>query len=451
MSSPRPSQHTSFLIVGAGTIGLSTALHLSDRGYKNIVVLDRGASIPSAYSAGNDLNKIVRADYEDAFYATHALNAIQAWRTSPIHSPHYRQTGYLVASSSSAPSKATLHISRLIASISAHPSQPTSSIAPLSNSAAVRDKVRQLTGQLTGWSGYFNSHAGYASAASALKAVYVELLARGVVFHLGMSGNAIAILPDAGMAQYFPAPKPYIRSADNKIHCADVVILATGAHTARLLPSAGAQLTAKAWAVGHVQVTAGEAARLKGLPVVNCRDLAFLFEPAPAGKGEGKDAWLLKICAHGGGYTNSHGRNASTSLPPSGAEENQAIPREDEALMRRLLQEALPELSTRPLVRRFMCWCADTADSEYVIDYVPGYEGLVLAGGDSGHAFKMFPIFGEWVVDLVEAHAQKEKRWRWKAEESDGKESIDWRVGTVKDIKETSRKGDNLEAARARL
>lgn len=73
MASPKPSEQTSFLVVGGGTIGLSTALHLSDRGYKHIVVLDRGDNIPSSFSAGNDLNKIVRAEYEDAFYATHAL------------------------------------------------------------------------------------------------------------------------------------------------------------------------------------------------------------------------------------------------------------------------------------------------------------------------------------------------------------------------------------------
>lgn len=319
--------------------------------------------------------------------------------------------------------------------MSTHSPQLRSSIAPLPDSTAVRGKVPQLTGQLKGWSGYFNSHGGYAAAAPALKAIYDELLSRGVVFHLGDAGNAIAILPDAETARFFPAPKPYIRTANNQIHCADVIILATGAHTARLLPTAGAQLTAKAWAVGHVQLTAREAARLKGLPVINCRDLAFFFEPAQTTEG-GEDTWLIKVCAHGGGYTNVGEKGASTSLPPFHAKDNEGIPKEDEALIRRLLQEALPEFAARPLVRRFICWCADTADSEYVIDYVPGYNGLVLAGGDSGHAFKMLPIFGKWVADLVEAHAQKENRWRWKANQSNGKEDIAWRVGKVRDIKE---------------
>jgi sarcosine oxidase/L-pipecolate oxidase len=49
---------SSILIIGAGTWGCSTALHLARRGYKNITVLDPYA-IPSPISAGNDINKIV--------------------------------------------------------------------------------------------------------------------------------------------------------------------------------------------------------------------------------------------------------------------------------------------------------------------------------------------------------------------------------------------------------
>lgn len=46
------------LIIGGGTWGISTALHLARRGYNNVSVLD-SYPIPSAISAGNDINKIV--------------------------------------------------------------------------------------------------------------------------------------------------------------------------------------------------------------------------------------------------------------------------------------------------------------------------------------------------------------------------------------------------------
>jgi sarcosine oxidase / L-pipecolate oxidase len=46
------------LIVGGGTWGTSTALHLARRGYTNVTVLDP-YPVPSPISAGNDINKIV--------------------------------------------------------------------------------------------------------------------------------------------------------------------------------------------------------------------------------------------------------------------------------------------------------------------------------------------------------------------------------------------------------
>lgn len=60
-------------IVGAGAWGLSTALHLTEQGYNNITVYERADAIPSPHSAAWDLNKIVRAEYEDPFYSKLAL------------------------------------------------------------------------------------------------------------------------------------------------------------------------------------------------------------------------------------------------------------------------------------------------------------------------------------------------------------------------------------------
>lgn len=55
----KPLSHaSSILIVGAGTWGCSTALHLVRRGYTNVTVLDP-YPVPSAIAAGNDVNKIM--------------------------------------------------------------------------------------------------------------------------------------------------------------------------------------------------------------------------------------------------------------------------------------------------------------------------------------------------------------------------------------------------------
>ena len=67
MSTP-PARDDPIIIVGGGAFGLSTALELSLRGYTDITVLEQDDQIPSRHSAANDLNKIMRAEYEDPFY-----------------------------------------------------------------------------------------------------------------------------------------------------------------------------------------------------------------------------------------------------------------------------------------------------------------------------------------------------------------------------------------------
>ena len=64
---------SSVLILGGGAWGLSTALHMLNSGFVDITVIERAERIPSRYSAAWDLNKIVRAEYEDAFYTELAL------------------------------------------------------------------------------------------------------------------------------------------------------------------------------------------------------------------------------------------------------------------------------------------------------------------------------------------------------------------------------------------
>lgn len=74
------------IIVGGGAWGLSTALHMTDAGYSNITVYERATQIPSPYSAAWDINKIVRAEYEDSFYTKLALVSINLPHQEHVHS-----------------------------------------------------------------------------------------------------------------------------------------------------------------------------------------------------------------------------------------------------------------------------------------------------------------------------------------------------------------------------
>ena len=58
MATPKLNSTSSILVIGAGTWGCSTALHLARRGYTNVKVLDPHP-VPSPIAAGNDINKIM--------------------------------------------------------------------------------------------------------------------------------------------------------------------------------------------------------------------------------------------------------------------------------------------------------------------------------------------------------------------------------------------------------
>lgn len=77
-------------IIGGGAFGLSTALELSNQGYTNITVFEKDEEIPSRWSAANDLNKIMRAEYEDDFYTDLAVVCVYAMPLGSEERPNSR-------------------------------------------------------------------------------------------------------------------------------------------------------------------------------------------------------------------------------------------------------------------------------------------------------------------------------------------------------------------------
>ena len=52
-----PTTSKIFSIIGAGTFGLSTAYHLQEDGFRDVVVLDRAVELPARDTASTDINK----------------------------------------------------------------------------------------------------------------------------------------------------------------------------------------------------------------------------------------------------------------------------------------------------------------------------------------------------------------------------------------------------------
>ena len=298
----------------------------------------------------------------------------------------------------------------------------------VSGEAEIKALVPAFKGLVDGWSGYFNKLAGYGHSADALKGVYDACVKRGVKFHLGRDGDVESLLhaSSRGGTTCIGA-----RTRSGTIHLAEKTILAAGADVSNLVPRIGKQVTGRCWGVSHIQLTPEEAAPLRGIPVTNVRDLAFFFEPDRATN-------KLKFCHMGGGFTNYAWSGDGLSLPFASLPESEFIPAEDEVFVRKLLREVLPQFADRPLIDAHLCWFADTADSDYIIDYVPGTQSsLVVLSGDSGHGFKMLPIFGEFVQEVLEKGRQPEPKWQWK--ESKAKVGQAWRSGAGQELSGVAR------------
>lgn len=60
------------------------------------------------------------------------------------------------------------------------------------------------------------------------------------------------------------------------------------------------------------------------------------------------------------------------------------------------------------------CCYADTPTGDFVVDWVPGLGGVMVAGGGSGHGFKFLPVLGEQVVKIMEGRdGIFREKWKW--------------------------------------
>lgn len=355
-----------------------------------------------------------------------------------MYGPYFHQTGYVVAATGKAPPKAVEHLEAALANVEKHPAF-ASGIRRLDGAKDFKDYTWQYSGPLNGWKGYYNRLAGYGHSADTLKGIWEHCASIGVKFVLGERAGKVTKLLYSG------SKCVGLETADGKKHKADLTICALGAHGADLLPDLGKFVVARSWSVAHVQLDENETNFLRGIPTTNVRDLGFFFEPDPKTR-------LFKLCPLGIGFTNKGPDGVSRAPSERFPQPQDFIPAEDEQKLRQLLRETFPWMADRPFVDQKLCWFADTADSDYCIDYVPDTQNSVIAlSGDSGHGFKMMPIVGKWVAQLLGDGEQTEQRWKWKKidlTKQNWGEKVSWRIGKGAELKDLIQAKNKLIRAR---
>jgi len=98
---------------------------------------------------------------------------------------------------------------------------------------------------------------------------------------------------------------------------------------------------------------------------------------------------ILKLANHGPGR----------AMHP---DEPRGLEPEEVEQARQFLKTTMPDVAAAKLVGARRCLYCDTWDGDFWIDHDPRREGLVVACGGSGHAFKFAPVLGEIVADVLE-------------------------------------------------
>jgi glycine/D-amino acid oxidase-like deaminating enzyme len=78
---------------------------------------------------------------------------------------------------------------------------------------------------------------------------------------------------------------------------------------------------------------------------------------------------------------------------------------------RAFLAHRFPGLGEAPLTAAEVCQYESTPDAEFIIDWHPEMPNVWIAGGGSGHGFKMGPAVGELVASLALGDAEPDPRF----------------------------------------
>lgn len=444
---------SSIIIIGTGVFGISTAIALGRRypGSK-VQVFDRYEP-PVLDSTSVDTTRCIRTDYSDLFYEKLSHESMELIKKDPELSKYYHESGMSVVYNGDKNDKWHTYFELEKASAERVTKDTPGKVVELKgpsgvftsiHGASTKPQTEESLGRPSVWNeGYTNLNNGLIEADNSIKALYERAKTFPNISFTFKPVENIVYEDGTNKAKG-------IKLEDGTIVESEVVVVAAGAWSAKLVDLEGVTYSS-AIEVAWYKVTEEEEEQWKNMAITtNLSTGINLFPPL---NGE------IKILRRSAGYKNTieipnpdplaEKKTSSISFPRTIATyESDWIPEEAELALRENMKEIMPPLYKRPFIRTKLCWLTQTKNANFLIDYHPSLQNVVLATGGSAHGWKFVPILGDKVVDLLEGQLDPvlKEKWSWEEKiegikslkgDSDSTSRIDGDVHELRDYVRT--------------
>jgi glycine/D-amino acid oxidase-like deaminating enzyme len=356
-------------VVGAGAFGGWTALHLQRAGLQ-VTLLDAWGPGNARASSGGE-TRVIRTIYGPTRkYVEMAARALALWREwdRAAGEQFYRQTGVLWMISGADDSYARQSLPFL---------RDLKLQCDEMDTAAASKRWPQIN--FEGVSKiYFEHEGGYLLARHACDAVVREFVRIGGTYHQA----AVASITADGK-------RPDVRLADGTSLRADRYLFACGPWLGPLFPDViGARVKPTRQEVFYFGTPAGDD---------RFSDSRF---PVWVEAGE-RFIYGIPGNLHRGFKAADDGRGPE--FDPTTGDRN---PTPDlERAMREFVSRRFPSLKSAPVLGGEVCQYENSPDGHFIIDRHPAMPDLWIAGGGSGHGYKMGPALGEILARQIREDA----------------------------------------------
>lgn len=410
------------IVLGAGVMGLSTTLSLLENGYSNISLFDKRDYLAKKYSyfegcdsPSSDLNKIFRSSYgsevhyqlmskssRDKFLRWNDEIATNNWEGGE---PIYLNTGNVhLTDKKDLPEFEKLTLQNM-------PNKSICISEPDAEKKALKAGLDscsvdpfQMGKRKKHLQGLLDTTGGMTLADKSCRWVLEKCLKIGkgkLTTFFGECGTFENLLLE--YSKISEGKKCVgIKTADNKLHFCDHLIVCAGPWSSEIIPETGEKLEATCGSVCLIKID--DEKTLKKYDQKKFPRWTYKVREGAIGGlyGFPCTAGYMKIGYRGLKWINPVEKVTSkVKTKWSPGEQETRIPLFALKQIKNFIRENIPEVKKISMTR--MCWYSDSEDNDYLISYCPYYEekSVFVMGGDSGHAFMMLGSIGDVAVDII--------------------------------------------------